>query len=209
MEEYIMLIVALVFNLIILICEIYVLIKVRRKRNIFKYYTFLQNFLTAIVSAVFIVGLILNILFSYQITEYIKGMRYVSCCGLVTASIIYVLFLSSNNKNKLSNEDFVKLSTKTANVLLHYLCPVFSLLSFIVFEREITLTNSIWTGLAPLPSCLYWLVYLILSLTKLWEEPYELASKINGVKGLLLEIFTLILIPIVFILVSFLLWQIK
>ena len=79
----------------------------------------------------------------------------------------------------------------------------------IVFEREITLTNSIWTGLAPLPSCLYWLVYLILSLTKLWEEPYELASKINGVKGLLLEIFTLILIPIVFILVSFLLWQIK
>lgn len=165
--------------------------------------------MTAIVSAVFIVGLILNILFSYQITEYIKGMRYVSCCGLVTASIIYVLFLSSNNKNKLSNEDFVKLSPKTANVLLHYLCPVFSLLSFIVFEREITLTNSIWTGLAPLPSCLYWLVYLILSLTKLWEEPYELASKINGVKGLLLEIFTLILIPIVFILVSFLLWQIK
>ena len=77
-----MLIVALVINLIILICEIYVLIKVRRKRNIFKYYTFLQNFLAAIVSSIFIVYLILNILFSHQITEYIKGMRYVSSCGL-------------------------------------------------------------------------------------------------------------------------------
>lgn len=204
-----MLIVALVINLIILICEIYVLIKVRRKRNIFKYYTFLQNFLAAIVSSIFIVYLILNILFSHQITEYIKGMRYVSSCGLITTTIIYVLFLSSNNKNTLSNEDFVKINPKIANVLLHYLCPVLSLLSFIIFEREITLTNSIWTGLAALPSGLYWLVYLILSLTKLWEEPYELTSKKTGVKGLLLEIFTLILIPIIFMLVSFLLWEIK
>lgn len=204
-----MLIVALVINIIILICEIYVLIKVRRKRNIFKYYTFLQNFLTAIVSAIFIVYLIINILFSYQITEYIKGMRYVSSCGLITTTIIYVLFLSSNNKNMLSNEDFVKLNPKIANVLLHYLCPVLSLLSFIIFEREITLTNSIWTGLAALPSGLYWLVYLILSLTKLWEEPYDLTSKRTGVKGLLLEIFTLILIPIIFMFVSFLLWEIK
>ena len=120
-----MLIAALVINLIILICEIYVLIKVRRKRNIFKYYTFLQNFLTAIVSSIFIVYLILNILFSHQITEYIKGMRYVSSCGLITTTIIYVLFLSSNNKNMLSNEDFVKLNPKIANVLLHYLCPIY------------------------------------------------------------------------------------
>lgn len=204
-----MLIAALVINLVILLCEIYVLIKVRRKRNIFKYYTFFQNFLTAIVSAVFIVCLIFNILFSHKITEYIKGMRYVSICGLITTTIIYMLFLSSNNKNMLSSEDFVKLNPKIANVLLHYLCPVLSLLSFVVFEREISLTNSIWTGLAALPSCLYWLVYLILSLTKLWEEPYDLTSKKGGVKGLLLEIFTFILIPIIFIFVSFLLWQIK
>ena len=204
-----MLIVALVINLIILICETYVLIKVRRKRNIFKYYTFLQNFLTAIVSTIFIVYLILNILFSYQITEYIKGMRYVSSCGLITTTIIYVLFLSSNNKNKLSDEDFVKINPKIANVLLQYLCPFLSLLSFVIFEREIPLTNSIWTGLVALPSALYWLVYLILSLTKLWEEPYDLSSKKNGVKGVLLEIFTFILIPIIFIFVSFLLWQIK
>ena len=87
--------------------------------------------------------------------------------------------------------------------------PYLSLLSFIIFEREIMLTNSVWTGLAALPSGLYWLVYLILSLTKLWEEPYELTSKKTGVKGLLLEIFTLILIPVIFMFVSFLLWQIK
>ena len=62
-----MLIAALVINLIILICEIYVLIKVRRKRNIFKYYTFLQNFLTAIVSAIFIVYLILKELNTSQL----------------------------------------------------------------------------------------------------------------------------------------------
>ena len=41
----------------------------------------------------------------------------------------------------MSNEDFVKLSPKIANVLLHYLCPVFSLLSFIIFERGVFLKN--------------------------------------------------------------------
>ncbi len=204
-----MLIVALIINLIILICEIYVLTKVRRKKDIIKYYTFLQNFLATIVSAVFIVYLILNIFFEQQVPEYIKGLRYVSSCGLLTTTIIYVLFLSSNNKNKLSNEDFVNFSPKIANMVLHYICPILSVLSFIVFEKEIMLTNEIWIGLAALPSALYWIVYLILSLTKAWEEPYDLSSKKKGFKAMLLEVFTFILIPMIFIFVSFVLWQFK
>ena len=49
-----MLIAALIVNLLIIILEVMVLIKVKRKVDIFKYYTYLQNFLTLIVSIVFV-----------------------------------------------------------------------------------------------------------------------------------------------------------
>ena len=149
-----MLIIALIINLIILVCEAYVLLKVKVKKHIFKYYTFLQNFLTAIVSIIFIIYIITNMLFNYQIPEYVKGLRYITTCGLITTTLIYVLFLTTNDKNKLSNEDFHHLNPNIANILLHYLLPILSLVSFIFFEQEIILKNSIWTSIAALPSLL-------------------------------------------------------
>ena len=116
-----MLIVALIINLIILIGEIFLLAHINKKRNIFKYYTFLQNFIAAISSGIFIIYLILNIFFEYQIDEYIKGIRYVTTCGLLTAFIVYIFLMLANEKNMLTDEDFTKLNPRLANIFLHFL----------------------------------------------------------------------------------------
>ncbi len=111
-------------------------------------------------------------------------------------------------KVALTEDDFLSGCTaKTANAILHYLCPALALISFLFFEREISLSNGIWTSLAAVPSCVYWVAYAILSATKLWDEPYQFES---GRKyGKLLEVLTYILIPLSFVAISFVLWTVK
>lgn len=205
----ILLFISLILNLIIILCEITTLSKIKRKINIIKYYTFLQNFLALISSGILSVYLIVNLFTNRLIPEFVKGLHYVTTCGLIATMFIYIVFLSSKSKNVLSENDFLSnFSPKKANFILHYFCPVVSLVSFVIFEREITLTHSIWTGYAAIPSCLYWIIYLILSVTNLWEAPYDFASS-KGKKNILLEIITMIIIPISFVLISFVLWVIK
>ena len=200
---------ALILNLTLCICEIHTLGKVKGKWNILKYYTFLQNFLALLVSLPFCVYLLGGLLFDCAIPEFIRGLRYVSTCGLTATTFIFVVFLSSKSQNLLQEEDFIKLSPRKANFILHYFCPLLSLLSFALFERQIPLTASPWTLYAAIPSCLYWTVYLILSATKLWKEPYDFSSKRKGILGTVLEVLVMASLPISFILISFVLWQIK
>ena len=48
-----------------------------------------------------------------------------------------------------------------ANIILHYICPILSLVSFLLFEREIKISNGIWTAIVAIPSCIYWITYII------------------------------------------------
>lgn len=140
--------------------------------------------------------------------EFLKGLRYVATCGLITTMFIYILFLSKNNKNLMSENDFVSnFNPKKANFLLHYFCPIISLLSFIIFERKMSLTNSIWTSYVAIPSCLYWISYIILSKNNLWKEPYDLS--LTKEKNNFVEILIMIFISISFVLISYIIWNIK
>lgn len=202
---------ALIANLILCACELYALGNIRAKINILKYYTFLQNFLALLVSALFSVYLFSAVFFGGAVPEFVKGLRYSATCGLAATTLIFAVFLSSNQENHLSREDFAGISPKTANFILHYFCPLLSLVSFVIFERPIPLAASQWTGYAAIPSCLYWIVYLILSAGKLWEEPYHFTAADSKKRSAFLEVLILILIllPLSFILVSILLWSIK
>jgi len=202
--------ISLVLNLIIIGCEIYILSKINNKKDIIKYYTYLQNFLALIISIVFSIYLIINIFLNISIPEYIKGLRYVATCGLIATMFIYVVFLSRNDKNVLSDSDFIdNFNPKKANFILHYFCPVISLLSFVIFERQIVLNTPEWTGYVAIPSCLYWIIYLILSTTKLWEEPYDFSTPKGKKKNVLVDIAVMASLPISFILISFILWNLK
>ena len=173
-----MLILAFIINLMIVICEVLTLGHIKGKRNILKYYTYLQNFIALIVSFVFSVCLIVYIVFDKRILEFAKGLRYVATCGLLTTMFVFIVFLGAGKKIAITEDDFLfSFRPKTANIILHYICPILSLMSFVFFEREIHLSNSIWTGIAPIPSCIYWVTYMVLSVTKLWEEPYNFTSE--------------------------------
>ena len=198
----------LILNLIIVSCEIRTLSKIKRKVDIIKYYTFLQNFIALIVSIVFSGYLIITLFTNSTMPEFLKGLRYAATCGLIATMFIYILFLSKNNKNLMSKNDFVSnFNPKKANFLLHYFCPIISLLSFIIFERKMSLTNSIWTSYVAIPSCLYCISYIILSKNNLWKEPYDLS--LTKEKNNFVEILIMIFIPISFVLISYIIWNIK
>lgn len=201
--------VALILNLILIACEIWTFSKLRRKTDIFKYYTYLHNFLALVVSVLFSGYLVMALCGNGSVPEFVRGLRYIATCGLAATTFIYVFFLSGNKKNVITEQDFQPdLSPKTANFLLHFFCPAVSLLSFLVFERQLPLEESLWTGLTAVPSCLYWVIYLILSAAKLWKEPYDFTPA-NGKKNTFLEVLTMTALPISFIAISVLLWEIK
>lgn len=200
---------ALLSNLTLCAAEIYCLARLRKKRDIFRYYTFLQNFLALVASFLFCIMLARHLFSGAAMAEYPSGLRYMAGCGLSSAALIYFLFLSSNDKNTIKEADFTGLSPGRANFLLHIFCPALSLLSFVFFERALPLSSSFWTGLAALPSALYWAAYLILSAAGLWEEPYELSSGSSKAPKRLMEMLSFILLPALFILSSLVLWEIR
>lgn len=202
-----MLILALIMNITIIVFEIFTLGHIRGKLNILKYYTYLQNFIALIISLIFSIGLIVCIISDVVFPEFIKGLRYIATCGLLVTTFIFVVFLGAGKKIKITEDDFMPgCSPKTANILLHYVCPILSLISFVFFERNIDLTNDIWTAIVAAPSCIYWTIYLVLSLTNLWEEPYNFASQENN--NNIRDILSIILIPVSFIAISFIVWNI-
>lgn len=50
-------------------------------------------------------------------------------------------------------------------------------------------------------------VYIILTKTKLWKEPYNFAS--SDKKNKFIEVLTILLLPLSFIAISFILWNIR
>lgn len=192
----------------IIICEFLTLGHIRGKRNILKYYTYLQNFLGLIASLIFCICLIVCIVSDSTIPEFVKGLRYVATCGLLATMFVFVVFLGAGKKIAITQDDFLPgFRPKTANIILHYICPILSLVSFVLFEREMNLSNGIWTGIAAIPSCIYWIIYILLSVTKLWEEPYNFAPQ--GKKNNIGEFLSVLLIPLSFLAISFILWNVK
>ena len=200
-----MLEVSFIINLIIVILEIITLVHIKGKTNIFKYYTYLQNFIALIISFIYLVGIGTTLITNEPVFEFIRGLRYIATCSLVSTTLIFVVFLKAGKRSPITKEDFIcKFNHNFANIILHYICPLLSLISFVIFEREILLNSGYWTIIVALPSCIYWLIYIILTSTKVWKEPYDFSCKKK-----IWEILTMIAIPFSFIFISFIIWNIK
>ena len=196
--------IALILNLFVIGINTIVLLKVKRKQDIIKYYTYFHAALLTVINIIYSIYIVLYLLFDNVIPEYVKGLRYVSLCGVLMASFVYVVFLSRKESNRFNENDFNGFNPKLANIFLHYVSPFVMLLSFVVFERSIELNNSIWTVLAIIPTALYWIMYLVFTILKVWNEPYDFSSE-----NKFFEIISYISIPVAFILISFILWNIK
>ena len=188
---------AIIINVIIILLEIYVIKNLKRKKDIFKYYTYLQNLLLLVSSIMYLILININ-------PNIAIGLRYVATTGSLTAGVVYIFLLSGNEKNRISKKDVSKnTNPKLINFLVHGLCPVLAFLNLVIFE---TIPNynvsDIWTAITPLPSAIYMICFLYLSVTNKWKQPYDFKGK-----NKYLDLLTMILIPIIFIFISYFLWQ--
>ena len=202
MKINLLLIVALILNLIIICSVSIVFKKLKDKKEIFKYYTYVQSLLALVVSIIFVIYFILG-----KIPSYVRGLRYIVTCGLLFTMIIYNLFLSRNENNLMRDSDYLDgFKAKTVNFLLHYFCPIISLISFICFEREIIVDDGIWTILVILPSVLYCFIYFILNVIIGFKIPYDFSNKNNNK---FIDKIIFVLIPLLFMFVTYIIWNIK
>ncbi len=198
------LILSLLFNSAIIVIETFVLLKVAEKKNIFKFYTFLSNFIALVVGIVFVGAGFIALLSNSTVPIWMKGLRFSATHSLASTLLVFAAVLMPLYKNgTISNEIklFDGIGEKNANLLLHYICPILSIVSFLLFERNPALYDSQWTLYAALPSIIYWALYLVLTTAHCWKEPYGLAR--NGkAKG---KCF-LVLIPVMSVGIDYLLW---
>ena len=203
--------VALILNITIVVLEVFVLCKLTNKKDILKYYTYLSNLIALISSIVFVCTLCLNFGQGKTIPIWLKGLRFTATYMLVTTSFVFSLVLLPQHKagNTISASDFSGISPKTANLILHYLCPVISAFSLILLERQPMLADSQWTLYAAIPTLVYWTVYLVLTAGNLWKDPYgfSVPSQASGtIHSIVSGIIMFLLIPAMSMGLDFLLW---
>ena len=201
---------SLVANAVLLIIQVWALHGIKKKRYIFKYYTYLQNFISAVASAFFVVSVVVDYLNYPLLLTAAKGVRYVATCGLVVTMFIFTFIsvICRDDKNKIgSNDCKAGYNYRLVNIVLHYISPVLAVTSFLWFEKPILLTSSIWTGLAAIPSIIYWGAYFILTVTNKWDEPYNFAVLKSKVKNDIIQVAFVLFFSALFIITSMLLWE--
>ncbi len=183
----------------------------KRKSDIWRYYTYLQNAFSLLVSLIFVPAALLALLGVTDVPSWVRGLRYVSATGLCLASAVYFLLLrpGKHPQNAISDDDFRSgVHGRSTDRLLHIIAPAASVASFLLLERDIHLIDSLWTGLAALPSLAYLLMYGLLTALHLWKPPYVFSppgSKPNP----LLDGLTVAFFPAAYFVISFLLWNLR
>ena len=89
------LIMALMFNFLLIIIEGATFLKVKNKLNILKFYTFLQNLIALAISILFCGFAIIELLGYGNVPELIKGLRYTATCGLAATMFVFAFFFST------------------------------------------------------------------------------------------------------------------
>ena len=206
------LVLSLIANILLLATQTWVLCGIRNKRYLFKYYTYLQNFLSILASAFFVIAVAADGMNVPRLLTAAKGFQYVATCGLMVTMFIFT-FLSitcREDKNRIgSNDCNPGYPYRLVSIVLHYFAPILAVISFLWCEKPIVLTNSLWTAIVAIPSVLYWTAYLLLTVTKKWDEPYNFSvSKSKAVNDIARVAFVL-LFAVLFVFISILLWENK
>ena len=101
------LILSLIANILLLAIQTWALCGIRNKRYIFKYYTYLQNFIPILVSTFFVIAVAADCMNVSRLLTAAKGFRYVATCGLVVTMFVFT-FLSitcREDKNRIGSSD--------------------------------------------------------------------------------------------------------
>ena len=205
---------ALVLNAAIVWMELHTLRRLTHKKDILKYYTYLSNLVAAVAGALYVAVTLWVLVQGAAAPLWLKGLRFTATYMLVATLFVFNLVLLPGGKagNAITEEDFTGISPKLANLILHYLCPVISAVSLLLLERQPVLTDPNWTLFSIAPTILYWMVYLILTASGLWKDPYgfsEPSEKPKTLPTLPTGILMFLLIPVMSVGLHYLLWQIS
>ena len=168
---------ALAFNLAIIACEIVAIIIVFFKIGYYplEYYTEDSN-LFALVACAVMAGFQVRYLKSgKEIPHSVQMFKYMA--AVLSVTFIVVLAVLSPMRGEGINGWFYMLFNKDF-IFLHTLCPILTILSFVLFEKEPYLdAKSAFT--ATIPTLLYAIVLIILNVLGVVDGPYPFLRVMN------------------------------
>ncbi|MBQ9890613.1 MAG: hypothetical protein IJM39_04310 [Firmicutes bacterium] len=136
--------------------------KAEQKRIVFRYFTVLSNLLCAAASAAVVIARIAGAL-----PAWVSILKYVGTCAVTVTLLTVFLFLApslGSFKDLLQAQDF----------LLHCLCPVLAIVSYVFFDQIKMSFGFVLLG--TLPVLLYGIYYLYRVVyapqEKRWEDFY-------------------------------------
>ena len=123
-----------------------------------------------ISSLIFVVFAINKLIFKSQIPRFVKVFRLISTLGL-SITFVVVMFVFVPMFPNIA--EF--LVFKNSNLYEHFLCPIFSVLSFVFFESE-TKFQKRYVFFALIPTITYGVAIVILNILRVVRGPYLFLS---------------------------------
>ena len=156
--------IAYILNVILFIFGVVGLVITLRSMAIeemFTYYTQDSNIFSMCISGIYLFYR------KKDIPKWLKGIRYAATVSLMLTFIVVVLVLGP----MYGPEWYPWLFFHGANIFYHVLCPIISLISFVLFEKGDVLVMKD-TVIAFLPTLIYAIVMVILNISKVVHGPY-------------------------------------
>lgn len=170
------LIIALVLNLSIALMELYGLIVTIKESGLsfIQYYTNDSNLLSMIISFILSVYIIRLLKTNKEIPFIVKLIKYFSVCCLTVTFLVVVFVLCP----MYGIESYKFMLFGGTMLFHHFLCPVFAIISFLLFEdnKEFKFKHSLY---ALIPTIIYALVSMILNILKVMDGPYPFLMVYN------------------------------
>ncbi|MBR6134340.1 hypothetical protein IKQ38_02575 [Candidatus Saccharibacteria bacterium] len=161
---------AIAINIIIVILEIVSIVirlNVRQALGI-EYYTMDSNILSLIISSILAYYLIKG----GKISKWVSVAKYVAVCMLAVTILVTVFILSP----MIENGFYIFMFTDQM-LYNHTLCPILSLVSFLLLEKHNLIKKDIWWPIGA--TLLYAFVLIILNLCRVVDGPYPFLQVYN------------------------------
>lgn len=160
--------VSLNFLLLVLECIGVALSAAESGAGMFRYYTLDSNVMAAIGSLLFVITGLLSLKKGEEVPSWVKGIRLMSTSVLMVTFLVVLLVLAPFYDPAFG---FIGIFTNGSMLYHHLLCPLLSLVSFLIFERTPVISRT-WVRWSLVPTIVYALIAAILNITRVMSGPY-------------------------------------
>ena len=173
MRERSRLILSVVCNALTAVAEILwmVLYPDRFRWGMLQMYTYLSNFLCLAVCILYIAFALRALVRGAEMPQTVRTLRWITCTNL-TLTILCVAFVLSPAAGP---NGYYELMLEGAMFFVHTLCPVLTLVPFLLFEGPCVRRGRRWYRDLPaavLPTVAYILFAGLMNLFRVWHGPY-------------------------------------